>query len=136
MLRKKLENRGLNGMKIDIQTMEVAFIPRYRLTFNLRGFPPIQPGMGSLEPVDANSKALFAYEHEECYGALVKLSQPKIYEKVMRSKGVTGDSNDPAYKEIVVNIYVHNWPGKPVKVVDLMTRSHIYATELRPLPFS
>jgi hypothetical protein len=123
MSRKKLENRGVNGTKIGILTMEAGFIPRYRLAFNLRGFPPIEPGMGSLEPVDAKSKALLAYEHEECHGALVKLS-PENYEKVMRSEGVGGDSNDPAYEEIVVDVYPYKRPGKPVKAVALRARPH------------
>ena len=107
MSRKKLENRGINGTKIEIQTMEAAVVPNYRLAFNLRGFPPIEPGMGTLEPIEGNSKALLKYRNGkddgECHGALVRLT-PENYEKVMKSEGISGKS-DQLYEEIVVDAY-------------------------------
>mmetsp|Transcript_37024 Transcript_37024/g.42235 ORF Transcript_37024/g.42235 Transcript_37024/m.42235 type:complete len:349 (-) Transcript_37024:92-1138(-) len=126
MLREKLENRGMNGTKIDILTMEAAIVPNYRLAFNLRGFPPIEPGMGSLEPVDANSQALLKYEKDECHGALIKLS-PENYEKVMRSEGVGNTatrSTEQGYEEIVVDAYPYRGM-KSVKAIALRARPHV-----------
>jgi hypothetical protein len=127
MSRKKLENRGINGTKIQIKTMEAAVVPNYRLAFNLRGFPPIEPGMGTLEPVEANSKALLKYSngeyHGECHGALVRLT-PENYEKVMKSEGINGQS-DQGYEEIVVDAYPYKWPRRPVKAIALRARDHV-----------
>lgn len=134
MLREKLENRGLNGTKIDIVSMEAAIVPNYRLAFNLRAFPPLEPGMGSLEPVDADSKALLEYENNECHGALVKLS-PENYEKLMRSERVGGSNERAAeqgYEEIIVDAYPYKgkkmWGfnnNKSVKAVALRARPHV-----------
>jgi len=87
MSRKKLENRGLNGTKIEALSFEAAVVPNFRLAFNMRGFPPIEPGMGSLEPSDSGAKALHTYKENECHGALVKLTAEN-YRKVMESEGV------------------------------------------------
>jgi hypothetical protein len=46
MLRSKLENRGINGTTIELMEMEPAYVPNYRLAFNMKGFPPLEPGMG------------------------------------------------------------------------------------------
>lgn len=127
MSRKKLENRGINGTKIEIQTMEAAVVPNYRLAFNLRGFPPIEPGMGTLEPIEGNSKALLKYRNGkddgECHGALVRLT-PENYEKVMKSEGISGKS-DQFYEEIVVDAYPYKWPRRPVKAIALRARDHV-----------
>lgn len=132
MSRKKLENRGINGTKIEIQTMEAAVVPNYRLAFNLRGFPPIEPGMGSLEPINSksgggstsDSKAIMTYKYDECHGALVKLT-PENYEKVMRSEGVGSGRSDQGYEEIVIDAYPYNRPNRPVKAVALRARDHV-----------
>jgi hypothetical protein len=89
MLRSKFENRGVNGSKIEILSMEPAVVPNHRLSFNLRGFLPLEPGMGSLEPVvdSSSSQPLHAYAQPECHGALIALTVEN-YEKVMRSEGV------------------------------------------------
>ena len=126
MSRKKLENRGINGTKIDILSMGPAFVPHYRLAFSLRGFPPLEPAMGSLEPLqdddnndDVGHSPLLTYHQSECHGALVKLT-PDNYEKLMRSEGIIqqpsdGDEADDnkrrkrqkpgGYDEIVVKAY-------------------------------
>mmetsp|Transcript_28575 Transcript_28575/g.60313 ORF Transcript_28575/g.60313 Transcript_28575/m.60313 type:complete len:344 (-) Transcript_28575:66-1097(-) len=124
MSRKKVESRGLNGAKIEIQKMEPAVVPNYRLAFNLKGFPPIEPGMGSLEPVNSNAKALLAYEREECHGALLRLT-PENYEKVMRSEGVGHGRSDQGYEEIIVDAYPYGRPKMPVKAVALRARDHV-----------
>ena len=85
--RKKLEGRSICGKKIHVLSMEPCIIPNHRLAFNTRGFPPLEPAMGSLEPLpsfyetvhnngDADcdkleqqrrlSRALKSYEREEC----------------------------------------------------------------------
>jgi len=124
MSRKKIENRGINGTKIEIKTMEAAFVSNYRLAFNLRGFPPIEPGMGSLEPVDSCAKALLPYEADECHGALIQLT-PENYEKVMRSEGVGNGQSDQGYEEIVVDAYPYEQSQNPVKAVALRARDHV-----------
>lgn len=127
MSRKKIENRGINGTKIEIKTMEAAFVPNYRLAFNLRGFPPIEPGMGSLEPVNSGAKALLTYEPGECHGALIQLT-PENYEKVMRSEGVGNGQGDQGYEEIVVDAYPYEHSQSPVKAVALRAREHVRLT--------
>ena len=52
MLKSKLVNRGLNGTKIDVIDFQPASVRGHRLAFNMRGFPPLEPGMGALEPAD------------------------------------------------------------------------------------
>ena len=123
MLREKVENRAIDGSKIKIQSMKPAVVPNYRLAFNMRGFPPLEPGMGSLEPVnpgsskheindkydsasstESYSRPLLAYKNAECHGALIKLD-PENYEKVMRSEGVGSGRADQGYEEIVVEAY-------------------------------
>jgi hypothetical protein len=49
--RQKLENRSICGSKIHIISMEPCVIHDYRLAFNMRAFPPLEPAMGSLEPL-------------------------------------------------------------------------------------
>jgi hypothetical protein len=109
MSRKKLENRGINGTKINVISMEAAYVPDHRLSFNMRGFPPLEPGMGSIEPVNndllhrsystpslaasASRPPFLAYHRPECHGALVLLTADD-YEKVMRSEGVGGGSDE------------------------------------------
>ena len=82
MSRDKLENRGIGGTKIGIKSMEPAFVKNCRLAFNMKGFPPAEPGMGSLEPIDSSAKSLLTYGPGECHGALVQLT-PENYERVM-----------------------------------------------------
>jgi hypothetical protein len=46
MLRSKVESRGVNGTKIELLDMEPAYDKNYRLAFNMKGFPPLELGMG------------------------------------------------------------------------------------------
>jgi hypothetical protein len=124
MSREKLQNRGVNGTSIGILKMEAAVVPGYRLAFNLRGLPPLEPGMGSLEPIDAKSKPVLTYDSGECHGALVRLT-PENYEKVMRSEGVGNGKSDQGYEEIVVDAYPYSRQDRPVKAVALRARSHV-----------
>lgn len=123
MSRKKLENRGLNSTKIDVLSFEAAVVPNYRLAFNMRGFPPIEPGMGSLEPSGSKARALLKYKYEECHGALIKLTAEN-YKKVMASEGVSDDNVNPGYEEIIVDAYPYGRANGPVKAVALRARPH------------
>lgn len=149
MLRSKLENRG-NGFggsnmtttnattsnstestsvtnKIEIISMEAAYIKNYRLSFNLRGFCPLEPGMGSLEPIDdddSSSKPLHTYEEPECHGALIALTLDN-YERVMRSEGVGPNVTNPGYEEIVITAIPYNTSRVPVTAVALRARPHV-----------
>lgn len=128
MLRSKLENRSICGSKIELKSMEPAFIRNHRLAFNMRGFLPLEPGMGSLEPVDEESeqkdyKPLVAYEKNECHGALVRVSAAD-YEKIMRSEGVGGGRADQAYEEVVVKAVPYKG-GRPVLAIALRAREHV-----------
>ncbi|EEC45798.1 predicted protein [Phaeodactylum tricornutum CCAP 1055/1] len=121
MLRSKLENRSSQG-KIEILSMEPAVVPSHRLAFNLRGFPPLEPGMGSLEPVNATSRALMAYNKPECHGALVQLV-PEMYERVMKSEGV--GMNQSGYEEIVVTAVPYDPRKPPVQAIALRAKPHV-----------
>ena len=132
MSRQKLQGRALDGAPIHIQTMEAAVVPNYRLAFNLKGFPPLEPGMGSLEPSDSNCKALAKYHQNECHGALVKLSAQN-YNRLMQSEGVgvvNSTSNNPSYEEIVVMAFPYRnywWRHgqRPVPAIALRARDHV-----------
>lgn len=123
MSRKKLENRGVNGTEIEAISFEAAVVPNYRLAFNMRGFPPLEPGMGSLEPCSEKSKPLHKYKSNECHGALVKLTADN-YAKVMASEGVGDDRPNPGYEEVVVDAYKYG-DNTPVKAVALRARPHV-----------
>ncbi|KAL3940267.1 MAG: hypothetical protein SGBAC_005161 [Bacillariaceae sp.] len=123
MSRKKLENRGINGTKIEVISFEAAVVPNYRLAFNMRGFPPLEPGMGSLEPCNSKSKPLLEYKSNECHGALVKLTAEN-YAKVMASEGVSDEQTNPGYEEVVVDAFPYD-DNIPVKAVALRARPHV-----------
>lgn len=120
MSRKKLEGRSPDGMPIEIIRMEPAIVPNHRLAFNLKGFPPLEPGMGSLEPIDSDNKALLKYQDDECHGALVKLTAEN-YERIMKSEGV-GSSSQGGYEEVVVTCFPYNKWRRPVQAVALRAR--------------
>ena len=131
--RKKLENRSICGTKIKILSMEAAVVHGYRLAFNMRGLPPLEPGMGSLEPVTDDSSdragALYPYSSNECHGALVQLNS-EDYEKIMRSEGISHQTNnqthaDPSttgYEEILVTAQPYGKNRRPVLAVALRAR--------------
>jgi hypothetical protein len=122
MLRSKLENRSSNGT-IRVKSFKPAVVKNHRLAFNMRGFLPLEPGMGSLEPIDSNHKPLYPYERPETHGALIKLDS-KNYEKVMNSEGVSMNNTQAGYEEIVVDAYPYG-SKKPVKCVALRARDHV-----------
>ena len=122
MLRSKLENRSSKGT-IHIKSFRPAVVHNHRLAFNMRGFLPLEPGMGSLEPVESKHTPLYPYEKPETHGALVKLS-PENYERVMASEGVSMNNTQAGYEEIVVDAYPYG-KRKPVKCVALRARPHV-----------
>lgn len=122
MLRSKVENRGINNTKIDLLSMEPAVVPNYRLAFNMRGFLPLEPGMGSLEAINATSRPLLAYDQPECHGALICVT-PENYERIMRSEGVS-DNSTGGYEEVVVDAYPYG-STEPVQAVALRARNRL-----------
>jgi hypothetical protein len=137
MLREKVAGRSSDGQgDILMEDFQAAVVHGHRLAFNLRGFPPLEPGMGSLEPVydndsennknsktkePKNSKALLSYHSPECHGALIKLS-PTQYERVMKSEGI--GSKRSGYEEMVVTAVPYNTSQPPVQAIVLRARPH------------
>lgn len=150
MLRSKLESRGVNNTKIEILDMQPAIVRGHRLAFNLRGFLPLEPGMGSLEPVtpvvgvesetevssasSATSKPLHAFEKPECHGALVHLTADN-YVRLMQSEGVNAPNPNstqpqqqqqpPGYEEIVVTAHPYDSRRPAVQAIALRARPHV-----------
>ena len=114
MLKSKLVNRGLNGTKIDVIDFQPASVKGHRLAFNMRGFPPLEPGMGALEPADDDGG------HSECHGALCTMHACE-YEKVWLSEG--GGAPKPGYQEIVVHAYPYG-SDTAVPALALRARPH------------
>ena len=79
--RKKLENRSICGKKISILSMEPCIIPNHRLAFNTRGFPPLEPAMGSLEPLPSFYETI--HNHDD--GDFDKLEQQRRLSKALKS---------------------------------------------------
>jgi hypothetical protein len=131
MLREKVVGRSSDGQgDIQIQDFQAAVVHGHRLAFNLRGFAPLEPGMGSLEPLyDANDKtqpknsqALLSYHSPECHGALIKLS-PIEYERVMKSEGI--GSKKSGYREVVVTAVPYDTSQPPVQAICLTANPHV-----------
>ena len=134
--RNRLENRSMSGKKIHPISFEPCVIYDFRLAFNLKGIPPMEPAMGSIEPLPnyyekkddghddrrssrqlrrTESKAFVAYETNECHGALIKLSA-EDYESVYLSEG-GGSGPTQGYEEIEVTCVPYDKSKKPVKAV-------------------
>ncbi|KAL7529724.1 hypothetical protein ACHAXR_003122 [Thalassiosira sp. AJA248-18] len=123
MSRTKLENRSICGSKINILSMEPCVIKNHRLAFNMRAIPPLEPGMGSLEPLSQeNTEALHSYEREECHAALILLSA-EDYSKVYTSEG-GGRGKSQGYEEIVVTAVPYDSNKAPVQGVAFRVREH------------
>ena len=115
MLRSKIVSRGVNGSSIEVLEMRPALVRGHRLAFNMRGFPPLEPGMGGIEESPA----------EECHGALCTMTAEN-YEKLWQSEG--GAMPNPGYEEIVVEAEGY---GLPQRVQPLRpARAHRYSNQL------
>jgi hypothetical protein len=135
MLREKVVGRSSDGQgDILIQDFQAAVVHGHRLAFNLKGFAPLEPGMGSLEPLydDDNdndkkgqpkhkSQALHSYHAPECHGALMKLS-PVQYERVMKSEGI--GMKRSGYQEVVVTAVPYDTSQPPVQAICLTASPH------------
>jgi hypothetical protein len=137
MLREKVVGRSADGqgdILIEDNYFQAAVVHGHRLAFNMRGFPPLEPGMGSLEPIydndksnennkgtkqPKNSKALLSYHSPECHGALMKLTRTQ-YERVMKSEGVGTSLN--GYEEVVVTAVPYDTSQPPVQAIVLRAR--------------
>lgn len=125
MLRSKLEGRSPDGKKIEVLSFEPAVVSGYRLSFNLRGFIPLEPAMGALEPIESSSSSLsiplVKYHKPECHGALVQLT-PENYERVMRSEGVGTSPSPHGYEEMVVTAVPYGNDATPVLAIALRAK--------------
>lgn len=110
MLRSKLTQRGINGTAIEVVTMRPAVVKGHRLAFNMRGFPPLEPGMGALEPAEDGA----------CHGALCEMTRSE-YEKVWASEG--GAQPNPGYEEVVVEALPYG-ADSAVPAIALRAREH------------
>jgi len=133
--RTKLESRSMGGKKIHPINFEPCVIYDFRLAFNLKGIPPMEPAMGSIEPLPSffekdghnksrqlrriESRAFLAYDTNECHGALIKLSAHD-YELVYKSEG-GGRGALQGYEEIEVLCVPYDKSKKPVKAVAYRT---------------
>ena len=119
LLREKLINRGLNGTKIAFTSFEPGRVMDHRLAFNMRGFLPLEPAMGGIEPCTGS----------ECHGALVKLPATE-YQKLWLSEG--GGAPRPGYDEYLVEAVPYNH-AQPVVAVALRAATHArLATDAAP----
>ncbi|KAJ1399749.1 hypothetical protein B484DRAFT_458282 [Ochromonadaceae sp. CCMP2298] len=110
MLRSKVTNRGANGTTIALRSFGPGRVPGFRLAFNLRGFPPLEPGMGGIEPDNEGT----------LHGALMQLDAQE-YQKLWLSEG--GGMDNPGYIEEVVDAYAYG-AIKPVKAIALRAAQH------------
>ena len=76
MLKSKLINRGINNTLIDVISIKPAVVNDHRLAFNMKGFPPLEPAMGGIEPCNGN----------DCHGALIEVTYEN-YNKIWLSEG-------------------------------------------------
>jgi hypothetical protein len=128
MLRSKLENRSMKS-KIEVLSFEPAVVHNHRLAFNMRGFVPLEPAMGSLEPTgyapgERPGRPLLAYDKPECHGALIQLT-PENYEKVMESEGISKDNPNSGYEEVLVTAVPYDSTKSPVQAIALRARPHV-----------
>ncbi|GMI08125.1 hypothetical protein TrVE_jg11763 [Triparma verrucosa] len=108
--RHKLENRAPGNSTIKLLSFEPAVVEQHRLAFNLKGFPPLEPGMGGIEPSSTST----------IHGALVSLSRSE-YEKVWLSEG--GGSSNPSYYEYPVSAVPYN-STTPIPAISFRARPH------------
>ena len=110
LLKEKLTNRGLNGTTIHFNSFKGGTAKDHRLAFNLRGFLPLEPAMGGIEPC----------EGAILQGSLVELPAQE-YQKIWLSEG--GGSPKPGYEEYLVQV-TPNDGGKPVTAIALRAAPH------------
>ena len=112
MLKSKILGRSLNKSDpIEIISIQPAVVHNHRLAFNLKGFPPLEPAMGGLEPAEGS----------QCHGALIELTAEN-YEKLWKSEG--GGRDKPGYDEIVVDAYPYSG-SIAVKAIALRAATHV-----------
>jgi len=111
LLQEKVVNRGLNGTKIHVQTFLPAKVKNHRLAFNMRGFPPLEPAMGGIEPCEGST----------CHGALMKMTISE-YEKLWMSEG--GGFERPSYEELTIFALPYE-SDTPVQAIALRASQHV-----------
>jgi len=126
MLRSKVESRAVDGSKIEIISMEPGLVKGYRVAFNLRALPPIEPSMASIEPVKdpkalclTHEGALHANGDLTCHGALIAL-KPDMYHKLFLSE--SGGKETSGYMELVVTVEPYDESKEPVQAIAFTTK--------------
>ena len=99
LLRSKMDGRG----QTEVLECEPAVAKDYRLAFNMRMFPPLEPSMASIE----------SSLGDECEGALYTLTRDG-YEALWKSEG--GSMDKPGYEEVCIPV---NAGGKVVSAITL-----------------
>jgi hypothetical protein len=118
MLKDKVINRGLNNSKISVLSFGPAKVDNYRLAFNMRGFLPVEPSMGGIEPCPGSS----------IHGALMEMPAAE-YQKLWLSEG--GGMEKPGYEEIIVDATPY---GSSVTVQAVALRAAPHARLARDAP--
>jgi len=90
--------------------MKPAVVKDHRLAFNMRGFPPLEPSMGGIEPCVGS----------DCHGALIELTRAN-YEKIWLSEG--GGAAKPGYEQIIVDAVPYG-SGQAVKAIAFRAAEH------------
>ena len=103
---EKLRNRGYNGTAISWESRRAATVRGYRLAFNMRMFPPLEPAMASIEPAAGAT----------CEGCVVVLDRAS-YDALWRSEG--GAMARPPYEQLVVRAEALGGGGEAVAAITL-----------------
>mmetsp|Transcript_12200 Transcript_12200/g.32843 ORF Transcript_12200/g.32843 Transcript_12200/m.32843 type:complete len:315 (-) Transcript_12200:557-1501(-) len=123
----KLHLRGAPGSGgVNFDEFQVAKLRGWRLAFDLAAFPPAEPSMASIEPlqpgdllcVGGSAQRHFGvHDSEGCmYGALIKLRRAE-YNKLWRSEG--GSMKETAYLEVEVECETQT--GEVIRAVAFRT---------------
>lgn len=92
MVVSKLKERSESYAIISAHPVKIR---GYRLAFNVRGFPPLEPVYASIEPDDKST----------CHGCLYEMTS-EAYKKLWISEG--GHVSPPVYQEVIVDAFLYN----------------------------
>lgn len=95
MSREKLRTRGDSGSEsINYDDVWVARLLDWQLCFDMRGAPPTEPAMGSIQEAPA----------DEVYGLVYRLRSEQCWKKLLASEGVTENPTRDSYHVIDVEV--------------------------------
>jgi hypothetical protein len=109
--------------------MEPGVVPGYRVAFNMKAFPPMEPAMASIEPVKDSATKCLTHEGAvhangdlSCHGSLIAFT-PEMYNKVYLSEG--GGKDTSGYEEIVVRVEPYDENKKPVDAIAFRAKKEL-----------